>query len=92
VAAFPSVSFLPQQHAVAAVRDLNRVAGKHGTVVAGENHQRVLRETVFIQCIKDQTGAVIELLHIIAIQSDPALAAKLGRRIDWHVRRRKREV
>ena len=59
------------------LREARGVAGL-GAVVAAEKHERVGRETIFVERSQHLADAMIGLHHEIAIGADAALADELG--------------
>ena len=92
VPAFPDVGLLAKQFAIAPMPGIERVAVVHPAVVAGEEHDRVLRVSVPLQRIKDEARAVIELLDVVAVEPGLALAAKPGCGVDRHMGRGESEI
>ena len=80
VAALVDVALAALKLAAAGVlilREARGVAGL-GAVVAAEKHERVWRETVFVERRQHLADAMIGLHHEIAIGADAALADELG--------------
>lgn len=67
-------------------------AGDFGTVVAGENDERVIGKPRALERVQHLTGSPIHLRHKVAVFARLTLALKRGRRHDGIVRRGQREV